>query len=186
MSHVPLKRLCGSAGLRLAREHQHDLAGDVETGVVAVAILRRVDAVAGEHQRRRDVHVDAALPCQREVGGQARNRGRSLPPLGGDRRAQLGLRAVDDGLRHREVLEVGPAVADWLQAQPVKESGDVVGGDAPFEAQRVAAAHLRCGQEEDVTLERVGADRAEAGVDRLRRPQPRSPARARQPLTPAE
>jgi hypothetical protein len=121
------------------------LAGDIDAGVIVVTVLRRIDPVAGEDERRLDLHGDAALPCQREVGGQDVLPGVGSAP-GRDCRHQLRLGAIDVRLRHRERLEKGPAIADRLQTHPVEEGGDVVRGDSPLDAERIATGHLRCGQ----------------------------------------
>ena len=72
--------------------------------------------------------------------------------------------AVDVRLDHREVLEIGAAVADRLQLVAMIKAGDVLRRDAAFRAERITAPHLVGRQEVHVALQRVGADGLKAGI----------------------
>ena len=149
--------------LRLVRQHHDHFAGDVDAFEVVVVVLGRRDAIAGKDERRRDGHVDVALARQREVGSLRVIAVLRAAGLRRDPRGEPGVLTVDVRVDHRKVLEEGVAVADRLQPRAVEEAGDVVGRDASLAAHRVAARHRIRGEEEDVPLQRVGADRLEAG-----------------------
>lgn len=119
--------------------------------------------VAGEDERSPHGSINVALAPKREIGTH-----REVPRRRPDSGAQVRVFAIDMRRDHRKVLEVRAAVPHRLQSCPMKEAGDVLGGDPSFRAERVAPAHLvRC-QKEDVAFERVGADRIQAGVAGLR------------------
>src|SRR5204863_7218041 len=72
--------------------------------------------------------------------------------------------AVDPARRHREVLKIGSAIADRLQTGAMEEAGNVLRGDAPFGAERIAPAHFVRSEEVDVAFERRCRNRRETGV----------------------
>ena len=41
--------------LRFVTKHQHDLAADIQAGIVVIAVFGRGNAVTGEHQRARRI-----------------------------------------------------------------------------------------------------------------------------------
>src|SRR5437867_2593355 len=88
-------------------------------------------------------------------------RRRSFAP---DRCPKPGAIAVDPARRNREVLKIGSAIADRLQTGAMEEAGNVLRGDAPFGAERIAPAHFVRSEEVDVAFERRCRNRRETGV----------------------
>ena len=155
-----LEAAVGVVLLRFVRQDNHHLAPDVDALEVVVVVFGSGDAVAGEDERGGDFRVDTALPGQREVGTHdevARGGGADLRP-------EVRLLAVELRLHHGKVLEVGGAGTRRFQSGAQVEAGDVLGGNAPFMAQGIAAAHLIGREEIDVALERVRGDRRQTGI----------------------
>ena len=69
-------------------------------------------------------------------------------------------------LHHSEVLKIGAAFADGLQARTREEGRDIVGGDAPLGTERIAAFHLVRREESDVSFQSFNGNCVGAAIDR--------------------
>ena len=155
--------------LRLVAHHQDDLAFDVETGVVVVAVFGRGDAVAGEDHRAG--HGSGLRKIERdEVIGKAQGGGAAVL---GELEA-VGL--AEGGIGgDREGLQV--AIADGLDAQLPVVVFQERGGPFQLRAAGGAAAQFRRRQELDVVQVESGIDgrgrgESDGGKDEARKEAP--------------
>ena len=109
------KRPLGIRLARLAGHHQHDLAPDVEAGVVVVAERRRGDPVAGEDDLGEDVAVlgererQEGLLAGEDARGSARHRD-----------LEQGARGEAHARQHLEALEEAARVAGGTKAEALE------------------------------------------------------------------
>ena len=96
-------------------EHHHGLALHIDTGVIVPVLLRRIHAVAHEHQLARiDLHFRLPRARTDDHVGAERQRARRALHVDGHRR-----RFVGGGFHHRHRLEITVAVAR-LQTHALK------------------------------------------------------------------
>src|SRR5690606_34674868 len=146
---------------RVVDQDDHGLAGDVDAGIVVPAQLRRVHAVAHEHQVAvGDLDLGlAGAGADHHVGAE-----RELAGLAGDLHVQHG-GFVGGGLDHRHGLEEAAVVAAGFQPDALVLRLDVFNG------------HLAAGRAGRTALELIGGQRlhhlgevvlAQLGAERVR------------------